>query len=211
MGQYQELSEAIIKGYAAKAKEHTEALLDTGATAQDILHQGLVPGMDVVGEKFRKNEYYIPNVLLSAKAMNHAMEILKPLIARGDVEFIGKAIICTVQGDLHDIGKNMVKMMMEGAGFEMVDLGVDVSADLIVQAVREHKPNFVMLSALLSTTMPGMRTVVSALREANCRDGVKVLIGGAPVTQQFADEIGADGYAPDASSATIKARELRSA
>jgi 5-methyltetrahydrofolate--homocysteine methyltransferase len=197
------LRDAIIKGMTAKAKEHTQALLDGGATAQETFNQGLVIGMDVVGEKFRKNEYYIPNVLLSFKAMNGSLEILRPLI-----EFVATGVICTVQGDLHDIGKNMVRMMMEGAGFKMVDLGVDASPEAIVSAVRENSADLVMLSALLSTTMPGMKRVIAALEEAGVRSGVKVMIGGAPVTQGYADDIGADGYAADASSATLKAREL---
>jgi 5-methyltetrahydrofolate--homocysteine methyltransferase len=151
---------------------------------------------------------FVPEMLIAARAMQAAMNILKPQLAEGEVVSAGKVVVGTVAGDLHDIGKNLVGMMMEGAGFEIVDLGTDVGADAFVEAVREHKPDMIGMSALLTTTMPSMKATVEALTEAGLRDTVKVLIGGAPVTQGFADDIGADGFAPDASSATRKAKEL---
>jgi 5-methyltetrahydrofolate--homocysteine methyltransferase len=164
--------------------------------------------MNEVGRRFKNNEFYVPEVLIAARAMHAAMDVLKPLLAASDVQPVGTVVIGTVKGDLHDIGKNLVAMMLEGGGFNVIDLGVDVSPEKFLQAVREHKPNIVGLSALLTTTMPAMKTTIEALKEAGVRDQVKVIIGGAPVTQRFADEIGADGYAPDAASAVDVARQL---
>lgn len=164
--------------------------------------------MDIIGGKFKRNEVYVPEVLIAARAMNAGAEILKPKLVDLGVKAIGKAIICTVKGDLHDIGKNLVKMMLEGKGLEVIDLGVDVSAEKIVEAVKEHNPQIVALSALLTTTMSDQKTVIDALNEAGLRDKVKVMIGGAPVTQSYADEIGADAYTPDAATCAEVAKEF---
>jgi 5-methyltetrahydrofolate--homocysteine methyltransferase len=161
-----------------------------------------------VGKDFKAGELFVPEVLIAARAMHAGMDILRPLLAEADVPTAGKYIIGTVKGDLHDIGKNLVKMMLEGAGFEIVDLGTDIDADAFVDAVREHQPNMLGMSALLTTTMVNMRTIIEALEEAGLRDSVKVMIGGAPVTAAYAEEIGADAYAPDAASAVDVAREM---
>lgn len=208
MFDYEELAAALIGGKAPVVKELTEKALEAGESPQDVLNKGLVAGMNVVGRKFKNNEFYVPEVLIAARAMKGAMEVLRPKLAAAGVEPIAKIAIGTVQGDLHDIGKNLVAMMMEGAGFEMVDLGVDVKAERFVQAVKEDDVSVLALSALLTTTMPAMKNTIRALEEAGIRDDVKVMIGGAPVTQNYADEIGADGYSPDAASAVDKARQL---
>jgi len=201
------LTESIINGKAKDAKELVQKALDEKVPVSEILNNGLIKGMSVVGEKFKNNEFYVPEVLIAARAMHGAMEILKPLLATSGVEPIGKVAIGTVKGDLHDIGKNLVVMMLEGAGFEVMDLGIDVPAEKFVDAVKQGA-QIVAMSALLTTTMTAMKTTIDALKEAGVRDSAKVLIGGAPVTQNFADEIGADGYARDAASGADKAREL---
>ncbi len=201
------LTESIINGKAKDAKELVQKALDEGVPVSEILNNGLIKGMGVVGEKFKNNEFYVPEVLIAARAMHGAMEILKPLLATSGVEPIGKVAIGTVKGDLHDIGKNLVVMMLEGAGFEVIDLGIDVPAEKFVDAVKQGA-QIVAMSALLTTTMTAMKTTIDALKEAGVRDQAKVLIGGAPVTQNFADEIGADGYARDAASGADKAKEL---
>jgi 5-methyltetrahydrofolate--homocysteine methyltransferase len=208
MFDYGELSTALINGKAPVVRELTEKALAGGETPQDVLNKGLVAGMAVVGEKFKNNEFYVPEVLIAARAMKSAMEVLRPKLAETGVQPVAKVAIGTVQGDLHDIGKNLVAMMMEGAGFEIIDLGVDVKADKYVQAVKEKGANLVMLSALLTTTMPAMKDTVKAMQEAGIRNSVVIMIGGAPVTQNYSDEIGADGYSPDAASAVDKAKEL---
>ncbi len=204
----EELAQALINGNAPKTKELTQKALEQGLSPTQILNEGLIVGMNEVGRGFKNNEFYVPEVLIAARAMHAAMDVLKPLLAASDVQPVGTVVIGTVKGDLHDIGKNLVAMMLEGGGFNVIDLGVDVSPEKFLQAVREHKPNIVGLSALLTTTMPAMKTTIEALKEAGVRDQVKVIIGGAPVTQRFADEIGADGYAPDAASAVDVARQL---
>lgn len=201
------LTESIINGKAKDAKELVQKALDEKVPVSEILNEGLIKGMSVVGEKFKNNEFYVPEVLIAARAMHGAMEILKPLLATSGVEPIGKVAIGTVKGDLHDIGKNLVVMMLEGAGFEVIDLGIDVPAEKFVDAVKQGA-QIVAMSALLTTTMTAMKTTIDALKEAGVRDKAKVLIGGAPVTQNFADEIGADGYARDAASGADKAKEL---
>lgn len=208
MFDYGELATALINGKAPLVKELTDKALASGESPQDVLNNGLVAGMAVVGEKFKNNEFYVPEVLIAARAMKGAMEILRPKLAETGVEPVAKIAIGTVQGDLHDIGKNLVAMMMEGAGFEIIDLGVDVKAEKFIQAVKESGAKIIALSALLTTTMPAMKDVIQSLNEAGIRDSVKVMIGGAPVTQNYADEIGADGYSPDAASAVDKAKEL---
>ncbi len=208
MADFQGLSDSIITGDAPRAKELTIEAVEEGIDPKVILDEGMIPGMAVVGERFRKNEIYVPEVLISARAMKTAMQIIRPLLTETGVEAVGSAVLGTVKGDLHDIGKNLVGMMMEGAGITVVNLGVDVQIDQWIEYVEEHKPDILGMSALLTTTMPGMADVIEALEEEDLRDDIIVMIGGAPVTQSFADEIGADGYAPDAASAVDKAKEL---
>jgi len=182
--------------------------LDQEVSPAELLNGGLIAGMDEVGKDFKAGDLYVPEVLIAARAMRAGMNILRPLLAEADVPTAGKYIVGTVRGDLHDIGKNLVKMMLEGAGFETIDLGTDVSPDGFVTAVREHQPQIVGMSALLTTTMPGMKATIEGLVEAGLRDTVKIMIGGAPVTAAFAEQIGADAYAPDAATAVDVARNL---
>jgi len=200
------LSEAIIKGNQNLALEITKAAIDEGMAAKDILDQGLIAGMDVIGGRFKRNEVYIPEVLIAARAMKTAMEVLEPELAKAGVEPIGKFIIGTVQGDLHDIGKNLVAMMMKGAGFEVVDLGVDISPEKFVEQAKTTGIGLIGMSALLTTTMPAMEKTIQAIKEAGI--DAKIMIGGAPVTQGYADKIGADGYAADAATAVDIAKKL---
>ena len=197
------------KVQAGRAKEVvalvTEALAD-GIAPETILNEGLVTGMNIIGEKFKNNEVFVPEILVAARAMNRGMQTLKPALTREGIEPIGKVVICTVKGDMHDIGKNLVKIMIEGQGIECIDLGVDVDPARVVETVRDNDVQIVCLSALLTTTMYGQKDVIDALREAGLRDKVKVMVGGAPVTQAFADEIGADCYTLDAASAAQAAR-----
>ncbi len=203
--------QAVMEGDAPTASAQTQAALEAGIPAGSILTQGCIAAMTEVGQLFEQGEMFVPEMLIAARAMQGAMNVLKPHLAEGDIKSPGKVIVGTVAGDLHDIGKNLVGMMLEGAGFEVIDLGTDVTAEKFVQAAREQNADIIGMSALLTTTMPSMQATVEALTEAGLRDKVKILVGGAPVTQGFADKIGADGYAPDASSATRKARELVSA
>jgi len=200
------ISEALQRGDAEKVEELVKKALEENLTPKKILEDGLIKGMDIIGIKFKKNEVYVPEVLIAARAMHAGMSILRPKLIETGVKNIGTVAIGTVKGDLHDIGKNLVKMMLEGAGFEVVDLGVDVSAEKYVEAVKEHKPNIIGMSALLTTTMVNMAEVIKALEAAGLRDKVKIMIGGAPITQNYADQIGADGYSPDAASAVDKAK-----
>src|SRR5690606_5471796 len=186
----------------------TNEALEEGYDAQQILNDGLMPGMDYVGTEFRAGNMFVPEVLRSAKAMQGSMDILRPLLAASNVKMAGTVLLGTVKGDLHDIGKNLVGMMCEGAGFEVVDLGRDVEPDVFVQAVKEHEPVVVGMSALLTTTMRAMESTIRALEEAGVRDRVRILVGGAPVTQAFADQIGADGYASNAASAAELAKKF---
>ncbi len=201
------MREDIYNGNVDEVAAATQKALDEGMSAQEILNNGLVGGMDVVGRDFKAGILFIPEVLLCAKTMHAGLEVLRPLLAESDVLSLGKIVIGTMAGDLHDIGKNLVGMMLQGAGFEIVDLGTDVSPEKFVEAVREGA-NLVGMSALLTTTMPGMKTTIEALTEAGLRDHVKVIIGGAPVTAGFAKDIGADAYAADAASAVDVARGL---
>jgi len=200
MAQLKALADAIISGNRVKSVELTVAALKEGVPAKRILDEGLIPGMAVVGEKFKNCEFYVPEVLVAARAMSASMEKLRPELVAAKVEPIGRVAIGTVRGDLHDIGKNLVAMMLEGAGFEIIDLGVDCAPEAFVSAVKEKHANLIALSALLTTTMPAMQDTIEALEAAGLRKKAKVIIGGAPVTQKFADQIGADGYAPDAAS-----------
>jgi len=202
MATLQELSEAIQKGNAPKAKEITAGLLAEKIGAGDVLNKGLLDGMEKVGKRFKANEIYIPEVLIAARAMNQSMDILKPELVKAGVKPVGKMLLGTVKGDLHDIGKNLVKMMAQGAGIEVVDLGIDVSADKFIQGLKDHPDaKAVGMSALLTTTMTGMKEVIDRISKDGMRSKVKVMVGGAPLTDQYAKEIGADGYAPDAASA----------
>ena len=200
------LAEAIIKGDQNTAVEITKAALDEGTAAKNVLDDGLIAGMDVVGDRFKKNEIYIPEVLIAARAMKSAMEILEPELVKAGVEPIGKFLVGTVQGDLHDIGKNLVAMMLKGAGFEVIDLGVDISAEKFVEQAKAENVHLVGMSALLTTTMPLMEKTLKALKDAGV--SAKIMIGGAPVTQGYADKIGANGYAADAASAVDVAKSL---
>jgi 5-methyltetrahydrofolate--homocysteine methyltransferase len=206
----QELFDAILAGNADLAKEKVQANLDLNLDPSQILNQGMIAAMAEVGERFEKGDYFVPEMLIAARAMQQGLTILKPHLQQSDIVSEGKVVIGTVKGDLHDIGKNLVSMMLEGAGFEMVDLGTDVSADKFLESVKEADADVVAMSALLTTTMPGMKTVIDTLKEAGLRDKVKVIIGGAPVTESYAQEIGADGYASDASRAVKVTKALLS-
>jgi len=206
MADLKALADAVIKGNQTEAVRLTKEALDEGTAPKQVLEDGLIAGMGVVGVRFKANEVYIPEVLISARAMKMAMEILEPQLAAAGVEPIGKAIIGTVQGDLHDIGKNLVVMMLKGAGFNVEDAGVDVTPDAFVEKIKAGGAKIVGLSALLTTTMPSMDKTVQQIRQAGLT--CKVMIGGAPVTQNYADKIGADGYAPDAASAVDLAKSF---
>ncbi len=202
----EEISEKLQKGKAKDVSALVEQAMQEGTPASVILNEGLISGMNVVGEKFKRNEVFVPEVLVAARAMNAGLKILRPAMQSEGIKPLGKAVICTVKGDMHDIGKNLVKMMIEGQGIECIDLGVDVDPQRIVDAVIENDAKVVCLSALLTTTMMGQKDVIEALKAAGIRDKVKVMVGGAPVTQQFADEIGADCYTLDAASAAEAAK-----
>ncbi|MBO5788423.1 MAG: corrinoid protein [Clostridia bacterium] len=201
-----EISEKLQKGRSKDVSALVTQALEEGVSPQTILSEGLIAGMSIVGEKFQRNEVFVPEVLVAARAMNAGLAILRPLMASAGIKPLGKAVICTVAGDMHDIGKNLVKMMIEGQGIECIDLGVDVTPEAVVAAVIEHGAQIVCLSALLTTTMSGQKDVVDALVAAGIRDQVKVMVGGAPVNQQYADEIGADCYTLDAASAAQAAK-----
>ena len=198
----------LYDGKAEEVADLVQKALDQDMSPEEVLAGGLIAGMDEVGKDFKAGDLFVPEVLIAARAMHAGMGILRPLLAESGVPSAGKYLIGTVQGDLHDIGKNLVRMMLEGAGFEVIDLGVDVQPDGFVEAVREHQPEIVGMSALLTTTMVNMKATVGALEEAGLRDEVKIMIGGAPVTAAFAEEIGADAYAPDAASAVDAARAM---
>jgi len=203
-----QLKQAIIDGNADTTKALAGALLATGASAREILDEALLPGMEVVGERMRSGACFIPEVLLSARVMQGALELLEPHMAAGDSAGMGTVVIGTVEGDLHDIGKNLVGAMLEGAGFEVVDLGVDIPAPRFVSAVRESRPQIVGLSALLTTTMPAMKTTIEAFRAAGIREQIKIMVGGALITKNYADSIGADGYSENAAASVDLARRL---
>jgi len=202
------LKEAVINGDAKGCTVLTEVAIQAGHSPQKVLTEALVPAMQVVGDKFRCNEVYVPDVLVAARAMKKSLGLLKPLLTQTGAKPVGTAVIGTVKGDLHDIGKNLVGMMLEGAGFEVVDLGADVAPEKFVQVAKDTKAQIVGISTLLTTTMLGMKDVLRALERADLRTKVKVMVGGAPVTQSFADEIGADGYGESAAEAVDKAKEL---
>jgi len=203
-----ELYDAILQGNAKAAVEATRAALAAGGLALDLVSREMIPAMDEVGRLYHCEEYFVPELLLAARAMKGALELLRPLLAASGAEPAGRVAIGTVKGDLHDIGKNLVGAMLEGAGFEVIDLGADVSAERFVDAVRSRNANLICLSALLTVTMPAMKATIEALNAAGVRGQVKVLVGGAPVTQKFADQIGADGFGEDATAAVALARQL---
>ena len=200
------ISEALQKGKAKDVVALIEQALNEGISAQEILDNGLLHGMSLLGVRFKNNEVFVPEVLIAARALNKGTEALKPKLIEAGIKPIGKVIICTVKGDLHDIGKNLVRMMLEGAGFEVIDLGVDVDENKIIEAVKEHQPQVLCLSALLTTTMTQQGVVIEALKNAGLRDKVKVMVGGAPVTQSFCESIHADAYSQDAASAAEVAK-----
>ena len=206
MADLKALADAVIKGDQNTAVEITKVALEEGTPPKSVLNDGLIAGMDVVGARFKKNEVYIPEVLIAARAMKMAMEILEPELVKAGVKPIGKCLIGTVQGDLHDIGKNLVAMMLKGAGFQVIDLGVDVPPDKFVEQIKTQGVEVVGMSALLTTTMPGMEKAIKTIKDAGIT--AKIMIGGAPVTQGYADKIGADGYAADAASAVDVAKTL---
>lgn len=208
MADYQKIAESVIAGNAGQVKELVSAAVEEKAQVEDILNKGLIEGMNTVGVKFRANEFYVPEVLIAARAMHAGMDIIQPLLVEAGVKSLAKIAVGTVKGDLHDIGKNLVIMMLKGAGFEVVDLGIDVPSEKFVESVKNDDIQAIGLSALLTTTMPAMKEVLDKLTEAGLRDKVKVLVGGAPITQEYADQIGADAYGEDAAAAAIKAKEV---
>lgn len=208
MSDFENIRTALITGDSNKVTQLVQDSLNSGAKADEILNEALIKAMDIVGDKMQIGEMYIPEVLLCGKVMSAAVNILKPHLGDESIGAKGKIVLGTVKGDLHDIGKNLVKLMLESAGFEVNDLGVDVAPETFVKAVKGSEASIVALSALLTTTMPMMKDTVDAFTESGLRDSVKVLVGGAPITKKFADEIGADGYAEDAASATKMAKSL---
>jgi len=208
MADLQAIASALIAGKRNDVVQYVQQALDEDVPVDDILNKGLVAGMNVVGEKFKNNEFYVPEVLIAARAMKAGMELIAPKLVDSGIEPLAKVVIGTVKGDLHDIGKNLVAMMLQGGGFEVIDLGTDVSPEKFVEAAKENGAKIVCMSALLTTTMPQMANVIQAVKQSGLDNQVKTMVGGAPVTQSFADEIGADGYSDDAASAVDKAREL---
>ena len=204
----QKISEELQVGNYQDVPKLVQEALSAKIPPAKILSDGLVAGMDIVGDKFRRDELFMPEVLISAKAMQAGMDILRPKLIEAGAKLAGKIVLGTVKGDLHDIGKNLVCMLMEGAGFQVIDLGIDVPSEKFVETVKSQKPDILGLSALLTTTMPKMKEVIESLVEAGVRTSVKVMVGGAPVTEKFARDVGADAYAPDAANAVEKAREL---
>ena len=208
MSKLDTITETLISGDGEMLQQLVKEAIDAGIPAGSILNDGLIAGMDIVGEKMESGDMFIPEVLMAAQAMSESVVVLKPLLSEGQSSTAGKVIIGTVKGDLHDIGKNLVKMMLESAGFETIDLGVDISPEDFVKAIIENKPDIVGLSALLTTTMPMMKRSIQTIEESGLRKNLKIIVGGAPVNQAFADEIGADGYAPDAGAASKLAKSL---
>jgi 5-methyltetrahydrofolate--homocysteine methyltransferase len=208
MSKLDDMRQSVIDGDMNSTQEFVKKALVEKMPPEQILKDGLISAMEEVGRRFENGEFYVPEMLISARAMKSGLALLRPHLAAANVVAVGKVVIGTVQGDLHDIGKNLVGMMLEGAGFEVVDLGTDVSPEKYVSAVIEHRPDIIACSALITTTMPRMESVILSLKEAGLRQQVKVMIGGAPVTDEYARSIGADGYAPDAALAAVLAKEL---
>lgn len=207
MADLQSLKEAVLKGDAKTSRAITEEALKAGVEPLALLNEQLVPAMNEAGQRFECSEFFVPELLLAARAMKASLELIRPILAQRGTEPIGRAVVGTVKGDLHDVGKNLVSSLLEGGGFEVIDLGVNVPPEKFIAAVREHNAGIVGLSALLTTTMPSMKLTIEAFQAAGLRDQVKILVGGAPVTQRFADEIGADGYGENAPSAVVLARK----
>ncbi|NPV28647.1 MAG: corrinoid protein [Firmicutes bacterium] len=205
---FEELAKSVVNGDVERVRELTRQAITAGEDPLEVINNGLIVGMNIVGPRFKAGEMFIPEVLMCARAMQAGMELLKPLLVGQDVPVIGKVVLGTVKDDLHDIGKNLVAMMLESSGFTVINLGVNISPEQFVEATKENQPDIVGMSALLTTTMEMMRNTIEALKEANLREQVKVIIGGAPVSQEFAYEIGADGYAPDAASAVELCKKL---
>ena len=210
MSNYTELVQNVIEGAESQIREQVKSLLAQGVDPLEIINQGLIAGMSVVGTRFKAGDMYVPEVLMSARAMSAGIEIVRPLIAETDMPSFGKVLLGTVKGDLHDIGKNLVGMLLESSGFKVINLGVDISPEQFAQSVKEHNPDIVALSALLTTTMTAMKETIELLQEEGVRGELKIIIGGAPVSLEFADQIGADGYAPDAGSAAELCKKILS-
>jgi corrinoid protein of di/trimethylamine methyltransferase len=211
MAELNKLFDAILKGENKNAVTVTQEAIAAGVAPMDLITNYMIPAMNEVGRRFENEEYYVPELLLSARAMKGALQLLRPLLAASGNQPLARVVIGTVKGDLHDIGKNLVGSMLEGGGFEVVDLGADVTPEKFIAAIQEHKANIVALSALLTVTMPMMKNTIEALKQANLRERVKVMIGGAPVTREYADSIGADGYSETATGAVALARQLATA
>lgn len=204
----QTISEVLQKGNAKLVGEKTREALNQGLSPAEILNDGLLAGMAVIGKKFKNNEVYVPEVLIAARAMHAGLNVLQPKLVESGTKPVGTVVLGTVKGDVHDIGKKLVGMMMVGAGLEVIDIGIDVSKEKFIEAIQTYKPNILALSALLTTTMPELKTVIDAVTQAGLRDQVKIMVGGAPVNAEFAKEIGADGYSPDAGSAAEMAKQF---
>jgi 5-methyltetrahydrofolate--homocysteine methyltransferase len=208
MPNFENVSQSIVNGQEAQVREQVKSLLDAGVVPLDIIYDGLIAGMNVVGNRFKAGEMFVPEVLMAARSMAAGIELVKPLIADKDMPNKGTIILGTVKGDLHDIGKNLVGMMLESSGFSVVNMGIDIAPDKFTEAVKEHHPQILAMSTLLTTTMLSMRDTIELLKEEGLRDKVQVIVGGAPISQDFADEIGADGFAPDAASAVELCNKL---
>jgi 5-methyltetrahydrofolate--homocysteine methyltransferase len=208
MANLNDLAQCVINGDVDQVEDRVKSLISSGIDPLSIINDGLIAGMNVVGARFKAGDMYVPEVLMSARSMGCGVELVKPLIAKEDLKSQGKVVIGTVKGDLHDIGKNLVTMMMQSSGLEVIDVGIDVPPEKFIAAVREHKPDILGMSALLTTTMPAMKDTIELLAEEGLRDKVKVIVGGAPVSQEFADYVGADAYAPDAAVATDQCKEF---
>ena len=206
-----DISDSLIKGQAPLVKELVQTCLSNGVPPQEILSEGLIAGMNVIGKRFKKDEIFLPEVMIAARAMHAGLDILDPILSKGNVQPRGIVVLGTVRGDLHDIGKNLVSIMFRGAGFKVIDLGIDVADENFVKAVKENHPDILALSALLTMTLPMMKTTIESVEAAGLKNKVAIMVGGAPVTQEFADQIGAHGYAPDAATAVDKAFELMAA
>jgi len=211
MVNYADLAKSVIEGQRDLVKDQVKSLIEAGNSPLEIVNQGLIEGMNVVGVRFKAGDMYVPEVLMSAKSMSGGLEIVRPLIAEADQKSQGKILLGTVKGDLHDIGKNLVGMLIESGGLEVINMGVDVSAESFIDAIIEHEPDILALSALLTTTMPAMQDIIEMLVDEDLRDKVKVIIGGAPVSREYAETIGADGYAPDAGSAVALCKQIMAA
>jgi 5-methyltetrahydrofolate--homocysteine methyltransferase len=205
---FQAINSAVLIGDAKETKQLVEAALENGTSAEDLLYQGLIPAMKEVGRLFEEGEYYVPEMLISARAMQSGMAILRPILIAQDIKPLGTVVIGTAEGDLHDIGKNLVSMMLEGAGFQVIDLGTNVTPQQFLESITQYKPNIVGISALLTTTMGSMQKTITYLVDKGVRDSIKIIVGGAPITQEFSDKIGANGFGPDASQAAIIAKKL---